>query len=80
MSISSFADLRLPPVMKTLAWVRPGLLLSTGLIGDNDRRREIDDGSGSAAGDGAQEHLHIVTVEDPSEDHCSATSPEGALR
>jgi twitching motility protein PilT len=61
--VPSFADLRLPPVMKLLSQVRPGLILITGPTGA---------GKSTTAASLLQAmvqlaNLHVVTIEDPVE-------------
>ncbi len=68
--VPSFADLRLPPVMKTLAQVRPGLVLITGPTGAGKSTTAAALLNAMAQ----QENLHIVTVEDPIEYRLATSS------
>jgi twitching motility protein PilT len=67
--VPGFAELRLPPAVKTLAAVRPGLVLITGAMGNGK--------STSAAAIlqhiASSEQVHIVTLEDPIEYRLTST-------
>ncbi len=63
LTIPSFTDLRLPPVLKTLAQPRPGLMLITGPTGAGKSTT-----SAALINSMLQNHrLHLVSIEDPIE-------------
>jgi len=69
MTVPSFVDLRLPPVVKQLSEVQPGLVLITGPTGNGK--------SSTAAAMlrhmASTDTLHVVTVEDPMEYRITGT-------
>ena len=68
MTIPTLADLRLPPVIKALAQVRPGLVLITGPTGAG----KTTTAAALLSAMSQQDNLHIVTIEDPIEYRLSA--------
>jgi twitching motility protein PilT len=62
-NIPSFSDLRLPPVVKTLAVPQPGFLLITGPTGSGKSTTAASMIKYAAS----QEAVHVVSVEDPVE-------------
>src|ERR1041385_6397544 len=75
-NVPSFADLRLPAVVKTFAQARPGLVLVTGPMG-----------SGKSTTSAAmlnhlvsEESIHVVTLEDPIEYRLKTTGAASTPR
>ncbi len=62
-AVPGFADLRLPPVVKTFAQARPGLVLVTGPMGSGKSTTSAAMLQYMAG----EESIHIVTLEDPIE-------------
>lgn len=63
LNVPTFVDLRLPPVIKTLATPRPGLLLITGPTGAGKSTTAASILQAMTQ----QQRLHLVTIEDPIE-------------